>query len=118
MIPNSPILLQTPIEDLEQIYGKFHKSAGNNIFPYGLACIARVLNDRGYGVHYIEPATEGWRAERYLGYNKEKGFGIIGITATTLHIDSALRTVRLIKDNFPRIVVVIGGVHATLMPER
>lgn len=115
-MPTKPrILLQSPLENLEQIYGKFHSSAGNNIFPYGLACIARVLDTNGYNVNYIEPATEGWGAEEYIQYLNERDYNIIGITATTLQIENALQTVRLIKRHFPHVTTVLGGVHATLM---
>ena len=49
------ILFQEPIVPREVSYGKFSKEAGNNTFPYGVACLASYVEERGYEVKYLEP---------------------------------------------------------------
>ncbi len=41
----------------------------------------------------------------------------VGITAYTVHVNTVKRLFRRIKEFNPRIVTVVGGHHATVMPE-
>ena len=41
---------------------------------------------------------------------------VIGVTATTSTIKSAVKYVELIKDALPNSLTVLGGPHATFMP--
>jgi len=109
------ILFQEPIVPREVSYGKFSKGAGNNAFPYGVACIASYIKARGYNVSCLDPNPEDISVKEYIDYIRTNGIDLVGIGSTTLQIDYAIECFRIIKENFPHIVTVLGGIHATLM---
>jgi len=43
---------------------------------------------------------------------------VIGITSMTTKIASCLKTAEILKDRFPDVPLVIGGPHATLLPDQ
>jgi anaerobic magnesium-protoporphyrin IX monomethyl ester cyclase len=43
---------------------------------------------------------------------------VIGITMMTTKIASAIRTANVLKENFSNIPIIVGGPHATLLPEQ
>ena len=111
------ILFQEPFVPREILYGKFAGGTGNNTFPYGVASLAAYVNGRGYPVKYTDPMIEGTTEEEHLAFLRENDFDIIAMSSTTLQIDYTIRSFELIKNRFPGIVTVLGGVHATLLPE-
>ena len=110
------ILFQEPFVPRVVTFGKFAKGAGNNTFPYGIACIASYLKERGYNVSYIDPNIENMSYNKYVKYIKSNKFDVISMGSTTLQIDYVIDTFKIIKKNIPGIITVLGGVHATLMP--
>ncbi len=111
------ILFQEPFIPREVTYGKFTAGIGNNTFPCGMASVAAYIHERGYEVAYLEPSIEGMTRDAYLRFLGEHDFGVIGMSATTLQVSYCIRTCQLIKSRFPHIATVLGGVHATLLPE-
>jgi len=85
----------------------------------GLAYIAAVLERAGHSVSYLD-----YSAERYtvgdtvsvLGRYSEK-FDFIGLTATTPTINNALAIASRAKEIFPEAKIIIGGVHASVLPD-
>ena len=111
------ILFQEPLVERSITYGKFEAGAGNNTFPYGVACIASYLRERGFSdVHYLEPSIEKMDANKYARFLHKYSFDVIGIGSTTLQVGRSFRTFELAKRVRPDIITVLGGVHGTLMP--
>lgn len=110
------ILFQEPFVPKNITFGKFEKGAGNNTFPYGVSCVASYISKHGYDVSYLDPNLEKMPLEEYTNYVKSNKFDLIGIGSTTLQIDHTISCFKIIKDSFPHIITVLGGVHATLMP--
>ncbi|MDD5108761.1 MAG: radical SAM protein [Candidatus Omnitrophica bacterium] len=111
------ILLQEPFVPREVTYGKFAKGAGTNTFSYGMACLATYIKERGYDVYFLDPNLKGMNQAEYKEFLEFNKFDVIGIGSTTLQIDYALECFKVIKSIFPRTITVLGGVHATLMPQ-
>ncbi len=111
------ILFQEPFVSRAVTYGKFARAAGNNTFSYGMACVAAYVAERGHEVHYLDPMIEGMTEQDYLAFLRRHRFDVIGMGSTTVQIDYTMRTMALVKKHFPDIITVLGGVHATLMPE-
>ncbi|MBI5242341.1 MAG: cobalamin B12-binding domain-containing protein [Elusimicrobia bacterium] len=78
--------------------------------------MARYVMDRGHAVEYLEPGIAGMDMEAYGRYLRGKDFDLIGMSSTTLQINQAIKTFEFIKKINPRIITVLGGVHATIMP--
>lgn len=111
------ILFQEPFVPREVTYGRFSKGAGTNTFSYGIACIASYIKERGHEVYFLDPGIEGMKEDEYLRFLEKNRFDVVGMGSTTLQIDYALKCFKTIKKNFPKTITVLGGVHATLMPE-
>jgi anaerobic magnesium-protoporphyrin IX monomethyl ester cyclase len=97
-----------------------------NAVKNGLGFISPPLN-----LMYLGGALEGENFQagildddlEQLGYQKIKKSlsklspPIVGLTATTSTINKALEYIRLIREVLPNTLTVIGGPHATFMPE-
>ena len=111
------ILFQEPLVERGVTFGKFSAGAGNNTFPYGVACLAQYVRDRGHQVKYLEPSIEQMSLDEYKDYILENKFDMIGIGSTTLQIGKTIKTFEIIKKINPKIITVLGGIHGTIMPK-
>lgn len=112
------ILLSEPLCPREAIWGKFEKGAGSNTFSYGLASIASYCIKNGFkDIKFIEPQIEKLTKKDYEEFLKQNGFDVIGLTSCTATMDFVTSTIKLIKQTLPNSKVILGGVHATLLPE-
>lgn len=84
--------------------------------PLGLACVGGALRTAGHEVRLIDAAAEpGWesRLDDVLSAWRPQAVGISAATAVVTHaLDMAVRA----KTADPKIVTILGGVHATLFP--
>jgi len=62
----------------------------------------------------VEPFIES----NFLESIRKNDISIIGFSCMTPHIMHASKMAKLVKDHFPKILTVIGGVHATAIPEQ
>jgi len=82
--------------------------------PLGLASLASVLKQKNYQVKVIDLSfDEKWEQIRSL---KEEG-GIYGISFTSSLYNNAKKCVRIIRENDKNSKIVLGGPHASLLPE-
>lgn len=110
------LLFQEPLVSRDVTYGKFSGGAGNNTFPYGMACVAAYAMARGHRAEYLEPSIEGLSRDGYARWLAERDFDVVGMGSTTIQITQTLETFELIKKVKPSAVTVLGGVHPTIMP--
>ncbi|NQE05798.1 Ribosomal protein S12 methylthiotransferase RimO [ANME-1 cluster archaeon GoMg1] len=83
--------------------------------PLGLASLAAVLERNGYNVEILD-ANALQLSEKDV-VKKAWSEDIIGITAMTPTINSAIRIARGIKQNNPESTIIFGGPHATILAE-
>lgn len=83
--------------------------------PLGLASLAAVLERNGNNVEILD-ANALQLPEKDV-VKKAGGEDVIGITAMTPTINSAIRIARGIKQNNPDSAIILGGPHATILPE-
>uniref|UniRef100_A0A7C4WDV8 Radical SAM protein n=1 Tax=Geoglobus ahangari TaxID=113653 RepID=A0A7C4WDV8_9EURY len=82
--------------------------------PLGLGYLASCLRERGFRVEIIDDLVERLSFDQIL--KRIKNSLIVGITSTTPTFNAALRYAKKIKEAFPNIFVIMGGVHATFKP--
>jgi len=107
------LLLSPPYLDL---YGKLNKAAGR-YFPLGLGYIAAYL--RHYGKHevrMIEPEAQCVSINDLSVTIKDFAPDVIGLTCSTPNFTKAIELARLSK-TISKAKVVLGGVHASAIPE-
>lgn len=83
--------------------------------PLGLASIAAVLEKNNCHVEILDANTS--QLSESMIVKKAGNADIIGITALTPVINSAMRIAKGIKQTNPNSTILLGGPHATILPE-
>jgi anaerobic magnesium-protoporphyrin IX monomethyl ester cyclase len=80
--------------------------------PIGLLYIAANLRKNGIDVKIADMQYDNV-FDIIMHYNPD----YIGLGAMTINADTTIKLGKWIKENFPNVVLVFGGVHFTFMPE-
>lgn len=83
--------------------------------PMGLALIAAVLERAGYPVDVVDANALKLSPENIAPH--VIGADVVGLTAMTPTINAAVTTARYLKKAHPNSTLMLGGTHATLLPE-
>jgi radical SAM superfamily enzyme YgiQ (UPF0313 family) len=83
--------------------------------PIGLALIAAILRKAGYPVKILDANALQLKLEVIA--EMVSGADVVGITAMTPTIGTALSIARHLKQKSPHLKIVMGGPHVTLLPE-
>jgi radical SAM superfamily enzyme YgiQ (UPF0313 family) len=84
--------------------------------PLGLACVAGALRAAGHEVRIVDAAVlPRWKSD-LAALLAEWRPRVVGISASTAVLDPALAVAATVKEGHPDVVVMLGGVHATLRP--
>lgn len=87
-------------------------------YPVNLGYLAAYL--AGHGVDCsvrdfeVEPVDEA----AFLDSLRERAPLLVGFSCMTPHLAHGARLAAAVKERFPRVLTVVGGVHATAVPER
>lgn len=84
--------------------------------PLGLAILAAVLETNGHEAEIVDAYAENFSSEQIMSAITPD-MEVIGITATTPDIDSAIALARSIRQCFPGKKILMGGVHPTVFHE-
>jgi len=83
--------------------------------PIGLALITAILEKAGYAVNLLE--ANALQLNPRMIAERVADADVIGITAMTPTVGTALSIAHYIKQKSPRFKVIMGGPHVTLLPE-
>jgi len=85
--------------------------------PLGLMYLSAIAKKRGWSVMLIEGSGE--RLENELRMQKVNGFkpDIVGVTCMTPHMWVAKRVMSITREIWRNALIVVGGPHATIMPQ-
>ena len=83
--------------------------------PVGLALIAAVLEREGYQVAVLDANALKLQPEAVVPLVSDAD--VIGLTAITPTINTAIAIARQLKKAYPALPIVLGGAHATLLSE-
>lgn len=88
-----------------------------SFMPLGIAYIAAVLEKEGYNVKVMDLLIDRMTDEEFM--EKASAFrpDLAGFTAVTPVVKGAFRLAGMLKHKFTSLFTVIGGPHATAMPE-
>ena len=112
------LLIDTPL--VIDGAGPKHGDAGDimNVIPaLGLAYLAAVAERAGHEVRILDEAR-GLSRDVIVEAGRTFMPDVVGITATTLTFDNAVKTAGLLRDVLPEATFVAGGPHPTAVPEQ
>jgi anaerobic magnesium-protoporphyrin IX monomethyl ester cyclase len=85
--------------------------------PLGLAYLGAVAENAGHQVKVIDCQAEKLNYETFRERIAQTPSDIIGVTATTLLYNSAMKLIDIAKEAQPKTVTVLGGSHGTFWDE-
>lgn len=110
------VVLINPPLTLEQRYGNLAKG-GRNAPPLGLCSLAAVVRKEGYRVYLIDACALGLSAAEVVKTVISLSPKYVGITASTLAIESAGLLASKLKKQKPDLITILGGSHLSALPE-
>ena len=86
--------------------------------PLGLAYIAAVLEQRGFEVSILDANALDLDEQATVDAMVAGTPRVVGFTAVTPTVDQCGRLARLARERLPRCLMVLGGIHASALPEQ
>ncbi len=111
------LLINPPFEQEEESVGKTKsiKKVLNIVPPLGIAYIAAVLEKMGAEVKIIDCAIGVSFDDLFEGILNERP-DLVGITSTTPAFVKAKKVASFVRSKLPAAKIMIGGAHATALP--
>lgn len=105
-----------PVLDLDRLWGRLRRGAGNNNFNYGLASIAAYLRAHDYPVEVLDPQFLPG-ADALRDHLMRGRYDVIGLSAYTPTLTDTVRTAELCRAALPGTKIVMGGPHCSYFPK-
>lgn len=86
--------------------------------PLGIAMLAAFIRQYGFSVAIIDAEANFWTPEQTIEEIEKYNALLIGLSAFTTKMTAAGKVLKLVKERMPHIKTVIGGHHASAIPER
>ncbi|TBR15286.1 radical SAM protein [bacterium] len=113
---NKKIVFVNPPLDIDKRYGKLGRAGGSEA-PISLCYLSSVSRAEGFIAKIIDAQACRLDLKRTVEQIKIFDPGYVGITASTMAIDSASELARVLKISIPGTKIIIGGCHVTALPE-
>ncbi len=112
------LLIDVPFSAMEVGGVKGNFSLVRNVIPaLGLAYLAAVAEKAGYKVSILDCAR-GLPLTAIKDETKSFLPDVVGLTSTTPTFANAVKAATLVREIQPKASIVLGGPHATVMPEQ
>ena len=86
--------------------------------PIGILHLASMARKYGYEVRMLDAHAEGSTLKDILTLVAEYQPHVLCLTAMTIMIDASAEIAKVVKDYFPNVITMIGGVHLTAEPSK
>ncbi len=86
--------------------------------PLGIGLIAAYVRQSGFSVAIIDAEAEFWTPEQTILEIEKYDPILLGLSAFTTKMTAAGKTLKLVKDRMPSVKTMIGGHHASGIPEQ
>lgn len=85
--------------------------------PMGLLALATFLEKDGYSITFIDACIDNLNIAEIIRKVNESGAMVVGISSMSVNINQTFKLAQALKENNPQVKVIVGGIHATVMPE-
>jgi len=93
---------------------------GKREYPLGLLYLESILSQKGHNVLIKDYYHDTWEIarEQVLKEIKENSPGVLGLSCVTMNRTASFRMARIVKEQYPEMKIIMGGVHPTYMYEQ
>lgn len=109
------IILMIPPNSLIERYGKM-AGAGSSSPALGILILAALARKKGHVVKVVDTAALEIGLDQVLELVRDFQPDIVGLSSTTLGIDSAATLAGHIKAELPGALIMVGGPHVSAVP--
>ena len=109
------LLVYPPITKLERYSSAIGGSGGRQI-PLGVFYLASYVRTHGFEVDVLDAEARNLSYDEIIDRLRRGGFGILGISTTTVAFHRALELAARTKAAMPETIIVIGGPHVSSQP--
>jgi anaerobic magnesium-protoporphyrin IX monomethyl ester cyclase len=110
------LLLEAFVPD-EVKWGSF-ASARGFVLPLGMLAVYTYLKSKNVETVWVDTQFGDFTTQHLKNLLRDEEIKIVGIPVFTNSAYYSFRTARLCKEERPDILVVMGGVHVTILPEQ
>ena len=111
------VVLIFPPQSLQERYSHDVGNVGGFLPPLGLCYMAAVLERDGHNVKLMDCPANSYTKLDIINYIREFKPDVIGIAAITSLADITKELCSIIRQIDPKITIVLGGPHPTIMPQ-
>lgn len=111
------VLLVFPPLSMKERYDKNVAGVGGYLPPLGLCYMAAVLERIGHEVRIIDCPVNNYSTDDVVQEISRFEPNWVGLSAITSLIERTTELAKEIRKNFPKIKILVGGSHATVMPD-
>ena len=108
------VLIQAPYY---KDYGPMRKAAGV-YYPLGIAYISACAKQKGYKVCFIDPNVQSFSNNEIIQKVRELDPILVGVSFMTPQFFTAKDIVDNLKHALPKIPIVLGGAHPSVLKEK
>ena len=113
------ILFVNPPVDFSVFYSDMDLSdTKSSSPPIGILHLAAMARSYGYDVKLVDAHAEGVTLPKMLKIVAEYQPHVLCLTAMTIMIDASAALAKAVKECFPHVITMIGGVHLTAEPTK
>lgn len=112
LLVNTPINVRDTLGNFSSIYDTL------KMVPSGLSYLAAVARENGIDVRILDQYAESLSMDRVVERIRDFSPDLIGYSSTTPNFYSAISLIRDVRQQFPDILTVMGGQHASFFPEK
>jgi len=114
LLINSPIILYK--DKADKLRFKDHGGDETSYYPLNILYLASYLESKGHSVKVMDISAQGLNLWEVISLAITQNPRIIGISAMTTGIQSAITLAKSLKEYLPETVIGLGGVHITSDP--
>jgi len=111
------VLLISPALTAVERYGSDLGKVGPSTEPLGLAYLASAVRNAGHEVVILDCEPLKYSSSDVIKFMKDAAFDVAGISFMTPMYLNAVQLIKKIRKAFPKVIIVVGGAHVTIMPD-
>lgn len=110
------MLIYPPVTVEERYARGVGKNIGGDLPPLGIASLAAFVREKGFSVDVLDSLGLNLTVEDIVERVRQEKPRVVGFSALTVNYHRAVACAQKVRGEFPEILIILGGHHATITP--